>query len=574
MITTGVAAVAVLACGGWLAYTTVQVHSDLLAASEQASVTKAALLDGDTATAQAALGRVQEHASTAAEATHSFPWTVAENIPFVGGTFDAVQQIADVVRDLGRDVLPSALEAGSALEPRLLVGSGGRVNLDSLSSALPALDASSAAAQEISDRTAGIEASSPIGAVEDAGAQLQDQVRELSGILSNTRTAAQLLPQMLGGDGDRSYFLAFQTNAEARGTGGLMGGFAVLRAEDGSVRVDELAANKEISLKQQPIDLGSDYSDLYGRHRPTTDWRNANLSPHFPYAGRIWQSIWAQESGSVVDGVLATDPVALSYVLGAIGPIKMADGEVVDADNVVELTESTAYIRFADDNAARKAYLQELAARVVAKITGDVKKPTALLEALGRAVSERRIAVWSTHPEEQEVIAQTPLGHTVPDDPAPYANVIVNNAAGNKLDYYLTRDISYTAESCDADTRKSTVTVALGNDTPDAVLPDYVAGMVDNNTGAEAGTARMLVSLYGTQGATLKRASGDNGSLFALAGREQGRPVYTVDIQIPRGQTRTVTFELTEPTAAGPATVPVQPLVAPVTVTTDVPVCD
>ena len=41
--------------------------------------------------------------------------------------------------------------------------------------------------------------------------------------------------------------------------------------------------------------------------------------------------------------MIAIDPVALSYVLGAVGPVTMPDGEVITKDNVVELTESTAY---------------------------------------------------------------------------------------------------------------------------------------------------------------------------------------------------------------------------------------
>ncbi len=68
--------------------------------------------------------------------------------------------------------------------------------------------------------------------------------------------------------------------------------------------------------------------------------------------------MWQQQSGTTVDGVIANDPVALSFILGAV---TMPDGEVVTNDNVVELTESTAYIRFAADNNARKQYLKEVA---------------------------------------------------------------------------------------------------------------------------------------------------------------------------------------------------------------------
>ena len=68
--------------------------------------------------------------------------------------------------------------------------------------------------------------------------------------------------------------------------------------------------------------------------------------------------MWAQQSGMNVDGVIAIDPVALSYVLVRSDPVTMPDGEVVTKDNVVELTESTAYSRFPTDQPAR----QELSA--------------------------------------------------------------------------------------------------------------------------------------------------------------------------------------------------------------------
>lgn len=43
--------------------------------------------------------------------------------------------------------------------------------------------------------------------------------------------------------------------------------------------------------------------------------------------------------------------------------------------------------------------------------------------------------------------------------------------------------------------------------------------------------------------------------------------------EIPKGQTVDIVFNLTEPTAAGAARVPVQPLVDDPTVTIDVPTC-
>lgn len=171
---------------------------------------------------------------------------------------------------------------------------------------------------------------------------------------------------------------------------------------------------------------------------------------------------------------------------------------------MVELTESTAYSRFGDDQAARKAYLELVAKTVVEKLTGSISQPQALLEALGRAASEGRLSVWSSVPEEQEILAGTALGHVVPDDPAPYAGVVINNLGGNKLDYYLEREIEYTAGSCEGDTRNSTVTVRLTNNLPAGDHTNYVAGMFDNPIGAPAGTNLADVALVATQAPSSK----------------------------------------------------------------------
>ncbi len=397
-----------------------------------------------------------------------------------------------------------------------------------------------------------------VGAIDRARIQLREQTSELSGLLENTALAARIAPAMLGGDGPRSYFMGFQTNAEARGTGGLMGGFAILRAEDGAVRVDDVASNRELRLDYAPIDLGPDFTRLYGPSRPTQDFRNSNVSSHFPYAARIWQSIWKQESGESVDGgVIATDPVALSYVLDVVGAVTMPDGEKITAENVVELTGSTAYARFGDDQKARKEYLETIARKVVVKLTGDIDRPRALLEALGRAASEGRLAVWSSHGDEQEVLATTALGHSVPEDPAPYAGVVVNNLGGNKLDYFLERGIDYTAGSCVGQTRTSTVTIRLSNTLPSGEHTAYVAGMFDNPMGAPVGTNLTDVSLLATQGARLERVTVGGRPAFALTGKELGgHPVFGVQLPVPQGATVEVVYELTEPVVGGRGTGP------------------
>ncbi|WP_050804525.1 DUF4012 domain-containing protein [Rhodococcus hoagii] len=567
------AVAAVVAWGGYVAFEAMQVKSNLERARDHATTTKDALLAGNSEQATLAASDAARYAERAQSSTDSLSWRVAAAVPWLGSPLETTRQITGVVRGLTDDVLTPAVQAGSVLSPDRLISEGARIDLGPLREAAPALADSAAAAAELAAQADAVDGTF-LGAVDSARIQLQEQTADLSQLLGNVSTAAEIVPSMMGADGPRTYFIGFQTNAEARGTGGLLGGFGELRAVDGAVRVEDLGSNKELSIEdKKPLDLGPDFEKQYGISRPTTDFRNSNVSSHFPYAAQIWRSLWSQESGEQVDGVIATDPVALSYILDVVGPVTMPDGEKVTADNVVELTESTAYSRFANDNNARKAYLQTIAGKVVERITGKISNPQALLEALGRAASERRIAVWSANPTEQQVLEGTVLGHTVPDDPAPYAGVVVNNLGGNKLDYYLQREIDYTAESCVGDTRRSTVTIRLTNTLPPGDYTKYVAGMFDNPAGAPVGTNLTNLSLVATQGAKLNKVTVDGKPAFAFTGAERGHPVFDIQTQVRQGQTVEVKYELTEPAAVGEARVPVQALVDAPALKVDVPQC-
>ncbi|OWY81683.1 hypothetical protein B9C99_11900 [Rhodococcus sp. BUPNP1] len=572
----GVGALVVVGFIGWLGYEGLQAKSNLEKAQDFATQAKDALLAGDTDRARVVAGDADRYAQDAQGSVDSVPWRVAGAVPFLGSPFDSTRQMTTIVSGLTEQVLLPAVDAGSAVSPDQLILDGARINLAALRDAAPVLETTSAAISDLDEQAQNVD-STWLGLLDDARVDLQEQVSELSGLLNNTSLAAQIAPAMLGADGPRSYFIGFQTNAEARGTGGLLGGFGIVRASDGDIRIDDLGQNREFDFlgrSYEPLDLGPDFSAQYGESGATTRAVNSNVSSHFPYAAQIWQSLWQQESGERVDGAIATDPVALSYVLRALGPIVMPDGEYIDAGNVVELTESTAYMRFANDNDARKQYLQTVAAKVVEKMTSGISNPTELLNAIGRAASERRIALWSADPAVQNELEKTPLGHVIPTDDAPYAGIVVNNLGGNKLDYYLRREINYTASHCDEEYRDSTITVRLTNAIPQEDFTEYVAGMFDNPVKAPKGTNLTDLALVATKNAKLRTVTIDGKPGFAFIGNELGHPVFRIQTPIAPGETVEVAFDLEEPTSSGAPRVPIQPLIDTPRVNIDVPVCD
>jgi hypothetical protein len=538
--------------------------SNLEEARDNAQQAKDALSKGNVEDAGKLVNDAQSHAEQAKDATHSLPWNIASVVPWLGSPFKTGQQISDVVAGLATDVLEPSVHVGEALSPDQLLGGNGHVDVHLLRDAAPKLSEISTAAKDLDARAGAISEPKYLSVMRDARAALQTQISDLSGLLDNTALAAHLAPSMMGADGPRSYFMGFQTNAEARGTGGLLGGFGILRFDNGTATVDRLGRNNELNKPFAPLDLGPEFLARYGHANATTDFRNSNQSSHFPYAAQIWKSMWEQQSGMTVDGAIAIDPVALSYILGAVGSVTMPDGETITKDNVVELTESTAYIRFADDNNARKAYLQDVASAVVEKMTGHLDSPRELLDALGKAISQGRIAVWSASPADQKLIEETPLAHLVPDDSAPYAGVIITNLGGNKIDYYLTRQIEYSADGCESSTRKSTVTVRLTNTVSnEQSLPEYVAGH-SGPTGLihdiPWGSNVMSVSLLATKGSALANAFVNGTRVPVYRGVERGHPIFESQLAVLPGKTVEVKFELSEPTVPGAPRVPVQPL--------------
>lgn len=571
----GLAVVVILMLAGlYLGYLAMKAKDSIDSARGHVTTAQRAFLAGETDKASTSAAAAVDAARSAKDDAHNPVWSVAAAVPWLGDPLKSVQEMTESVDALATDVLAPTMQLADVISPDNLRTEDSAINTAALAQVQPELARIADRAEAVLADVEGTDGTW-LGTVSDARTQLLDQLTESARFIRGTDTAARLLPPMLGSNEQRNYFFGFQTPAESRATGGLLGGYGVVSARNGRVNVDDLGANSEIGTPAKATDLGAEYDYNYGINRPYFDVRNSNISAHFPYAAQIWMSMWEQKSGTPLDGAVAIDPVALSYLLDASGPITLADGQKVTADNVVELTLSTSYVRFADDNAARKAYLQEIAQMAVAEVSTLRGNTSKVLEALGRSVHEQRIMIYSADEGEQQLLTQAGLAHEVPETAAPYANVLVGNLSGNKIDYYLERSISYRAGSCEGDQRTSTVEVELTNAVTDMSLPPYVIGSLGNpHLKLPNGTNYSAVTLYGTTGATIDGVTVDGQAMMFSTGTELGHPIATAQVKIPAGKTVTVAYQLTEPTSAGPAVVPVQPLVNDAEVRVDVPSCE
>ncbi len=556
--------------GAWVLVTGLLARSQLQAVRSEVRELRAQIAAGDLSAARSSARELAGHAARAHDLTTGPAWAIAGAIPG-GAPFATVRAITSAADSLGQDVVPALVRASAGLDPATLRQPDGRIDLARISAVAPSLDRASTRMSVAVTTIARQPAHTWLGPVDSARAELLTQLTSLGRTVRSADLAANIAPAMLGQHGVKRYFVAFQNEAEARGTGGLPGAFGILRADNGKVSFERFEADNTLGVVPTGLDFGTDYNNMYGGARTTSLYINSNVSPHYPYAAQIWIAMWKKYSGQRLDGAFAVDPTALSYLLQVAGPATLRDGSSVSASNVVALTQSTVYAKFPrlDEQTQRKNYLLNLAQAASKQILDSHASATALVKAAGRAASERRLLVYSADPAVETEIRQTSLSGAIPETEAPYIGMSVVNISAGKLDYYLDRSLTWRRTGCGAQ-RDVTVTMRFLNTAPASGLSPYVTDRVDTHPyPVKPGDSRIVINYFATRGATLRGTELNGKTTLAAMNTDRGHPVFRLDLELPRGRPQTVVLHLREPGASGSPVVLRQPLVRPLQVSVD-----
>jgi hypothetical protein len=265
--------------------------------------------------------------------------------------------------------------------------------------------------------------------------------------------------------------------------------------------------------------------------------------PDFSVSGALAKEMWARKHGLVVDGVLSIDPVALSYLLAATGPVELPSGDVLTSENAVQVLLNDVYLRYPEPSEQNQFFSEATAAVFGALVAGDVN-PAKLLAGLSRAGEEKRVFLWSAHADDQDVLAKTTLVGPLPvtDSVQTTFGVFLNDGTGSKMDFYQSVDTSVTWDSCALDGRgeatgTARLAVTLTNSAP-AGLPDYITG--GGAYGVAPGSARTVGYLYLPEGFELTGAELSNSAGFG-GGFHQGMQVLSFDALLAPGESVTAT---------------------------------
>lgn len=562
--------------GAWLGWRGLQAREELSAAQRLLPTLRQQATDADLDTARSTVAALRAHTNKARELTSDPVWRVGATMPVVGDDIGAVSTMAAAVDELGDSVLQPLVDVAGDITPDSLRPKSGRIDLAPFKEASSSVSSARAALAGTTDKVRGT-SSSMIQPLTTARTDLLGQLDDAANLLNPLDDALRLMPGMLGGDGARHYLVLFQNNAEIRATGGMPGAFAVVKADNGAMTMVSQGAPGDLGKFDQPTSpLPQDLERMFG-NEPGIYFQDVNFTPNWPWAAARAREMYLFKKGGRLDGVVATDPVALTYLLG---DTKLAVGQSkLGANQLLPFLLHQVYLDYAGKAKEQNDLFADVAAGTFGLLSGGDTDAKTLLAGLRKGTDEGRVLLWSSHKAEQDVIATTALaGPLRPagtggdadavDAQSPVVGVFLNGAIPSKMDYFLRQSVEMGAPTCRAgDNVRSTLKIALTNGAPanaGSTLPLDVVGPADY---VRKGQNRVQVLVYIPREATMGRLLQDGKPVTYGSGADAGfRTVLTV-VTLNPGQPVTLALEVDLPDTGRAPAIRTTPTIATASVT-------
>lgn len=262
-------------------------------------------------------------------------------------------------------------------------------------------------------------------------------------------TIKDLLPAILGFDGEKKYLVLFQNNMELRAGGGFIGSYGILTFKNGKKQDfkihDVYDADGELKGHIEP-------PFPIRRYVPQVHLflRDSNFNIDFLKGASVSAQILSKETEEVADGVIAIDVIFVKNLIGVLGKIYVSDyKETVDKDNFYLLTQTYSEKDFFPGSAQKKNFLNSLFNAILQNTeTGENISYASLLSLIGKSISEKHILFAFSDPKIQEAFTVNGFSSAVLDkrqNRKPQINDFLGinemNLGVNKANYYIKRKI-------------------------------------------------------------------------------------------------------------------------------------
>jgi hypothetical protein len=464
-------------------------------------------------------------------------------VPLVAQQARALSKMSSI----GVRLATSGAKTARAADPQATQLVNGTFPIAKIAALEAPLNQARASLRDAGARLTSIDATWLVAPIDDKLTNLEQRVSRATHDTQTAIEAAKVVPALLGGDGKpRRYFVAFETPAEQRASGGIIGNFAIITFTNGHLDLTRSGRNADLNSGGSAVRTltgPDDYVQRYAVFRPQTTWQNVTMSPDWPSVAKVIEGLYPQSGGEPVDGVVSVDPVALAALLKLTGPVHV-DGldQPLTAKNAGRILLKDQYTKFADRQ-DRIDFLGNAIDAVIHRLqAGNLPGAARIGQVLGPMVKQGRLKLQTTDPAGQRFFERVHLTGAVPAVRGDFAGLVTQNAAGNKIDLFLHRSLQYqTVIDPTKGTATSTATIKLRNDAPTTGLPRYlITGAGPNPTAP--GVYRGYVSFYTPL--ALQQATVDGKPATFDTATELGRNVLSAFVDVPSGRTVTIRFRL------------------------------
>ncbi|WP_421728450.1 DUF4012 domain-containing protein [Bifidobacterium callitrichidarum] len=272
-------------------------------------------------------------------------------------------------------------------------------------------------------------------------------LQTVDSMLSEYDDLINLMPQLLGEDGERTYLVLVQNPAELRSSGGMVGTIAAVTANKGKVTIGDFSSTSGWDIPEQPLDdkvleERPAFGDTFDEYPATT-----TINPEFQRVAQYNKYLWLNQKDNKdknVAGVIGLDPVFLESLLDATGQVKLSDGKVLDGSTTVPFLLHDLYLehpKFEEQN----KYVSEAAQEIMTHVLGNINGSSAsgLLKAVRQTSAGGHLKLWMANELEQTALISTGLiddkagGELSADETVPQAGIYLSELQQGKQDWYL-----------------------------------------------------------------------------------------------------------------------------------------
>lgn len=505
---------------------------------------------GDQAAIEATAVGITENVAVASETVEGPLWDIAARVPFVGQNVDAVQRVTRAVDILVTRALPPGMQFLSTVDLERLTVEGGGIDLEPFRQVQGSIPEIAGAFADAEAMVAPIDTASLLPEVSEPIDEILAVIEQAAPALGVAEKYLPTLLNIAGSGGTKTYLLIFQNNAEIRATGGNPAASMIVTVTDGRLGyADQASSSTFYEAGTQGVEYVSLPPETTGLYLPTLTKHSQdyNFTPDFPTTAQLFQALWAHTSGASFDGVISIDPVVLSHMLAVAGPVTLATGETLTAENAVSVLLSESYERYPTGEES-DLFFADAAKRVFDHLTSSSWDPLRMLEALETSAAEQRVYLAFADPAAQALAVEFGVDGALRTDNAAQTQVgiYLNDSSVGKLEYHLTAGIS---ASCDAAARTMTTTMTLHNGITDDIRSDYTLGLRNGSYGIPDTTMMLDVLFFAPPGAQIVQTEPARGDVprWERSGIEKGNTALSKTVFVAKDETVTVAYTVAFP---------------------------